>query len=58
LAKKRLASAQLNGTRVRTIETKGAARLHTKSVEEMAAEKETARRLAQASDKAQMTLNS
>jgi alpha-galactosidase len=58
LAVKRLKKAKQNGTRVKMVETKGAARLHTKSVEEMALEKDQARRLAQAADKAQMTKNS
>jgi alpha-galactosidase len=57
-AKQRLDKAQKNGTRVKTIKTQGAARLHTKSVEEMATEKDKARRLAQAADKAQMMKNS
>ena len=56
-AKARLAKHERDGTRVKTIETRGAARLHTKTVEEMANEKEAARRSAQAADKGLMTAN-
>jgi alpha-galactosidase len=45
-ARARLADAERNGTRVKLRETQGAARLHTKTVEEMAA---------QAADKGKMT---
>jgi len=51
----RLAAAEKNGTRVKTVETQGAARLHTKTVEEMAADKATSRANASASDKGKMT---
>lgn len=54
-AKARLEEAERNGTRVRLRETQGAARLRTKTVEEMAAEAEAARANAQAADKGRMT---
>jgi alpha-galactosidase len=57
-AKSRLAEAEANGTRVKTMEGfQGTARLHTKTVEEMAAQREEARRNAQAADKGKMTTN-
>jgi alpha-galactosidase len=58
LAKARLEAHVANGTRVKTLQDfKGMARLHTKTVEEMAAAKEEARRNAQAADKGKMTQN-
>jgi len=54
-AKKRLDDAVKNGTRVRLRETQGAARLHTKSVEEMAAQAAESRANAAAADKGKMT---
>ena len=49
---------QANGTRVKTMEGfQGMARLHTKTVDEMAAQKEEARKNAQAADKGKMTQN-
>ncbi len=54
-AQARLDEAVANGTRVEAIVTEGAARLHTKTVEEMAADKEEARRNAAAADKGNMT---
>ena len=58
-AQARLEAHALNGTRVKTMEGfEGMARLHTKSVEELAAAKEEARRNAQAADKGKMTQNS
>ncbi|NUP99901.1 MAG: alpha-glucosidase/alpha-galactosidase [Armatimonadetes bacterium] len=51
----RLQEAEANGTRVALRQTAGAARLHTKSVAEMQAQKEAARANAQAADKAGMT---
>lgn len=51
-AVERLAEHERQGTRVRLRETHGAARLHTKSVEEMAAAAEEARRNAGAANKA------
>jgi alpha-galactosidase len=54
-AKARLAEAEDDGTRVRLIETRGAARLHTKTVEEMAADREASAALAGAADKGKMT---
>ena len=56
-AKDRLAAHEANGTRVNLVETRGAARLHTKTVEEMTAEKEKSRANAQAADKGKMTAN-
>jgi alpha-galactosidase len=54
----RLAAAEQDGTRVKTMEGfQGMARLHTKTVEEMAAAKEEARSNAQAADKGKMTTN-
>jgi len=54
-AKKRLEEAERSGTRVKTVETPGAARLHTKTVEEMAQEAVDARANAMAADKGKMT---
>ena len=51
----RLAEAERTGKRVRLIETQGAARLHTKTVEEMAADAAAARANAAAADKGKMT---
>jgi alpha-galactosidase len=57
-AQSRLAEHERNGTRVKTLENfQGMARLHTKSVEEMAAQREEARKNAQAADKGKMTQN-
>ena len=54
----RLAAAEQDGTRVKTMDGfQGMARLHTKTVEEMAAAKEEARSNAQAADKGKMTTN-
>ncbi|GHU67643.1 alpha-galactosidase [Clostridia bacterium] len=50
-AKARRAKAEADGTLIPPIVTQGAARLHTKSVEEMAADKEAARRNAAEADK-------
>jgi alpha-galactosidase len=50
-ARERLAEAMRNGTRVRTVQTEGAARLHVKTVEEMARSSEEARANAAATDK-------
>lgn len=54
-AQARLELAVLNGTRVRTVETEGAARLHVKTVEEMAHNRAEARMNASAADKGKMT---
>lgn len=54
-ARERLAVAEQNGTRVSTREWAGAARLHTKSVEEMALAAEESRANAGAADKGKMT---
>jgi alpha-galactosidase len=53
-ARQRLEEAFSNGTRVKLRETRGAARLHTKSVEEIAGNKGEARANA-AADKGRMT---
>jgi alpha-galactosidase len=54
-AKSRLTAHDRNGTRVKLIQTQGAARLHTKTVEEMSRDKQQARTNAAASDKGKMT---
>ncbi len=51
-AKVRRAKAEAEGTLIPPIITEGAARLHTKTVEEMAADKEAARKQAAEADKA------
>ena len=57
-AEARLAKAEADGTRVHRMENfAGAARLHTKTVDEMAEEKDEARKNAQAADKGKMTAN-
>jgi alpha-galactosidase len=56
-AAERLATAERNGTRVELRETRGAARLETKSVEEMARDRTAARANAGAADKGKMTKN-
>ncbi|MGE5221427.1 MAG: alpha-glucosidase/alpha-galactosidase [Omnitrophica WOR_2 bacterium] len=54
-AKARLEEAERNGTRVKTKEYQGAARLHVRSVEEMQQHAAQARAMAGAADKAGMT---
>ncbi len=54
-AQARLEAAERNGTRVKTVQTAGAARLHVKSVEEMAHNAAEARANASAADKGKMT---
>jgi alpha-galactosidase len=54
-AKGRLAAAESNGTRVHLRQTEGAARLHTKTIEELAVDKAAARANAAAADKGKMT---
>jgi alpha-galactosidase len=54
-AKARLAEAERCGTRVKTVQTQGAARLHTKTVAEMTADRAAARANADAADKGKMT---
>lgn len=54
-ARQRLAAHEANGTRVKLHETRGAARLQVKSVEEMARNKAEARASAAAADKGKMT---
>lgn len=56
-AKDRLVQALKDGTRSKLIETQGAARLHTKTVAEMAANKVEATANAAAADKGKMTKN-
>ena len=53
----RLEQAERNGTRVQTLEYQGAARLHTRTVEEMAHDEAGARANADAADKGKMTKN-
>lgn len=55
LAKARLEAAERNSTRVKTVETQGVARLHTKTVEEMARDAAEARTNAAAADKGKIT---
>jgi len=54
-AKARLEQAERNGTRVKLAQTAGAARLHTKTVEEMAADRQAAAANASAADKGKLT---
>jgi alpha-galactosidase len=54
-AKQRLAAHDRNGTRVKLVQTEGAARLHTKTVEEMSLDVAQYRANAAASDKGKMT---
>lgn len=54
-AARRLDEAVANGTRVKLLETEGAARLHTATVEEMESRAEESRANAQAADKGKMT---
>jgi alpha-galactosidase len=54
-AKQRLADHARKGTRVKLRDTQGAVRLHVKSVEELARDKEEARANAAAADKGKMT---
>jgi alpha-galactosidase len=54
-ARKSLADHERKGTRVKTIVTQGAARVHTKTVQEMAQEREQSRANAAAADKGKMT---
>lgn len=51
----RLAAHEKSGTRVKLLNTQGAARIHTKTVAEMAQDKEASRKNAQAADKGKMT---
>ena len=55
-AAERLGDAVQNGTRVKTVETEGAARLHTATVEEMKSRAAESRANAQAADKGKMTV--
>jgi alpha-galactosidase len=54
-AKARLAEAERTGKRVRLVETEGAARLRTKTVEEMAQDRAEATATAAAADKGKLT---
>jgi len=54
-ARKRLAACERNGTRVKLRQTEGAARIRTKTVEEMAADRAESRANASAADKGKMT---
>ena len=54
-AQARLETAQKSGKRVRLVETQGAARLHTKTVAEMAADRDASVANASAADKGKMT---
>ncbi|HEU5097791.1 MAG TPA: alpha-galactosidase [Roseiflexaceae bacterium] len=54
-AERRLAQAEASGTRVRLRETAGAARLKTKTIDELAANAEQTRKLAGAADKGNLT---
>ncbi|MEO7715456.1 MAG: alpha-glucosidase/alpha-galactosidase [Capsulimonas sp.] len=54
-ARRRLMDAEANGTRVRLRQTQGAARLHTKTVDEMSRDAEESRANAGAADKGKMT---
>ena len=54
-AAQRLDDAERDGTRVKLVQTEGAARLHTATVEEMEANAQEARANAQAADKGKMT---
>jgi alpha-galactosidase len=54
-ARERLARAERNGSRVRLRASEGAARLHVKTVEELAQDQEEARANAAAADKGKMT---
>ena len=54
-ARQHLENAERNGTRVKTVQTEGAARLHTKTVEEMRENSGEARANAGAADKGKMT---
>ena len=56
-AAQRLEESVKNGTRVKLIETEGAARLHTRTVEELARNEAEARSNAAAADKGKMTVS-
>ena len=55
LAQARLDEAVQTGKRVKLVETQGAARLHTKTVQEMAQDQAAAKEMAAAADKGKMT---
>jgi alpha-galactosidase len=54
-ARHRLEQAQRNGTRVKLVQTEGVARLHIKTVEEMALSREASRKNASSADKGNLT---
>jgi alpha-galactosidase len=54
-ASQRLARHEQQGTRVKLVQTEGVARLHTRTIEEMARDKGEARANASAADKGKMT---
>ena len=54
-AQERLRKAEIDGTRVKLVQTQGAARLKTKTVAELSLDKQQARFNAAAADKAKMT---
>jgi alpha-galactosidase len=54
-ARKRLADHEHHGTRVKTVQTSGAARQHVRSIDEMARDRAAARANAAAADKGRMT---
>ena len=54
-ARQRLEDAERNGTRVHLRETRGAARLKTRSIDEMSQDRAEARANAAAADKGKMT---
>ena len=54
-ARERLVMHEADGTRVKLVQTEGAARLHTKTVDEMTADRVKARANADAADKGEMT---
>ncbi|HZR44251.1 MAG TPA: alpha-glucosidase/alpha-galactosidase [Ktedonobacteraceae bacterium] len=56
-ARQRLEDATKNGTRVKLVQTEGAARLHTRTVEELARNKTEAWQNAAAADKGKMTVS-
>ena len=54
-ARQRLAQADANGTRIRTMTTQGVARIAVRSADEMAQDAENMRRLAATADKGNLT---
>lgn len=56
-ARQRLEEAERKGTRVKLVQTEGVARLHTRTVEELAQNEAEARKNAAAADKGKMTVS-